>query len=96
MQLRFRKKPVVIEAFLMTLARIRSNEDWPEWLHKAWNKDGGPGSLFIQKHAPGTPLHLVTLEGIMEVSPNDWIIRGVKGELYLCNPDIFAETYEQA
>lgn len=29
-----------------------------------------------------------------EVTPGDWIITGVKGEVYACKPDIFAETYE--
>lgn len=31
----------------------------------------------------------------MEAFPGDWIIRGVKGELYPCKPDIFEATYEQ-
>jgi hypothetical protein len=35
-----------------------------------------------------------TLEGIMEVTPGDWIITGVKGEHYPCKPDIFAATYD--
>jgi len=35
-----------------------------------------------------------TLEGLMKVSPGDWIITGVKGEKYPCKPDIFAATYE--
>jgi len=35
-----------------------------------------------------------TLEGVMCAQPGDWIIRGVKGELYPCKPDIFAATYE--
>jgi len=35
-----------------------------------------------------------TLGGRMRVSPGDYIIRGVKGELYLCKPDIFEATYE--
>jgi hypothetical protein len=30
----------------------------------------------------------------MRVSENDWIIKGVKGELYPCKPDIFEATYE--
>lgn len=34
-----------------------------------------------------------TLEGTMATSPNDWVIRGVKGEFYPCKPDIFTETY---
>lgn len=37
-----------------------------------------------------------TLEGRMVVSRGDWIIRGIKGELYPCKPDIFAATYELA
>ena len=40
--------------------------------------------------------HLViaTLEGRMRVEWDDWIIRGVAGELYPCKPEIFAATYE--
>ena len=37
---------------------------------------------------------IVTLEGKHRVSPNDWIIKGVKGEFYPCKPDIFVMTYE--
>lgn len=36
-----------------------------------------------------------TLEGTHIVTPGDWIITGVKGEHYPCNPDIFAATYDQ-
>jgi hypothetical protein len=32
----------------------------------------------------------------MRANLNDWVIRGVKGELYPCKPDIFAATYEPA
>lgn len=35
-----------------------------------------------------------TLEGKMTISENDYIIKGVHGELYPCKPDIFEETYE--
>jgi len=41
-------------------------------------------------------LHIGTLEGVMAAAPGDWIIRGVKGEIYPCKPDIFAATYEPA
>ena len=30
----------------------------------------------------------------MKVSKGDWIICGVEGEFYPCNPDIFAKTHE--
>jgi hypothetical protein len=46
--------------------------------------------------AQSWPAAIETLEGNMEVTPGDWIIRGIKGELYPCKPDIFAATYEPA
>ena len=39
-------------------------------------------------------LRIATLEGVMIASIGDYIIKGVKGELYPCKPDIFTETYE--
>ncbi len=39
-------------------------------------------------------LKIGTLEGDMLVSPGDWVITGVKGEMYPCKPDIFEATYE--
>lgn len=39
-------------------------------------------------------LEIETLEGVMTAQPGDWIIRGVKGEIYPCKPDIFQQTYE--
>jgi hypothetical protein len=44
----------------------------------------------------GECLVIATLEGMMRAEPGDWIIRGIKGELYPCKPDIFAATYETA
>lgn len=95
---KFRKKPVVIEAFQMTLERRLDNQDWPSWLHIAWNKDyGANGCLQISRDDPSrTQLEIVTLEGWHKVTWGDWIIQGVQGELYPCKPDIFATTYEEA
>jgi hypothetical protein len=43
----------------------------------------------------GTGVHFIkTLEGLIEVSPGDWIITGIKGERYPVKPDIFGATYE--
>ena len=41
------------------------------------------------------PTQIATLEGVMTVSPGDWVIKGVKGELYPCKDDIFQMTYEK-
>lgn len=91
---RFVKK----EAFQMTEERRSSNADWPEWMHRAWQLDREtPGSLYPTEEGTGDGmLSIGTLEGQHLVSWGDWIIQGVKGELYPCKPDIFAATYEAA
>jgi hypothetical protein len=96
----YRKKPVVVQAFQMTLERRWDNSEWPNWLHRAWNTEG-EGGLRIDADAPVADGHesaaelvIYTLEGVHRVSWNDWIIRGVEGELYPCKPGIFEETYE--
>ena len=40
------------------------------------------------------PLGIKTLEGVLTISTNDWIIKGLNGEFYPCKPDIFEKTYE--
>ncbi len=97
---KYRKKPVVIEAFQMTRERRLNNVDWPEWLHRAWQKPiTEEGALFccadgcLEKELC-TPLFIQTLEGTQKVSWWDWIIQGVEGEIYPCKPLIFDKTYE--
>lgn len=85
---RYRKKPVVIEAYQVptTWPPVRY-EPFPGWLIDAADSikqaDDDPRAMLI-----------TTLEGVMRADPGDWIIRGIKGELYPCKPDIFAATYE--
>ncbi len=65
--------------------------DWmPEPLLTGTNPDVG-GVL-----RDGDDLLIGTLEGVHRAKPGDWIIRGIKGELYPCKPEIFAATYEDA
>lgn len=96
--LKFKKKPIEVEAFQMTQERRMDNQDWPVWLHDAWQKGQGEvGAVFPADYpfSDGTDeLKIHTPEGEMRVSFGDWIIRGVKGELYPCKPDIFEATYE--
>lgn len=95
---KFVKRPIQIEAFQMTKERRQDNSDWPEWLHRAWSMNPNePGSVSPQDYpqSDGTDkLEICTLEGFLEVSWDDYIIRGVKGELYPCKPDIFEATYD--
>lgn len=81
--MKFRKKPVVIDAVL-----FRSGEQPHEF-----SADVRAG--VVRYPEDGTML-IKTLEGEMSAQSGDWIIRGVKGELYPCKPDIFAATYEVA
>ena len=99
---KYRKKSVVIEAMLcrdLFRAALYNWDDLPEWAIDAYSNDT-LHFLAANKLNPLDPAELgidiVTLEGTMHAEPEDWIIRGVKGELYPCKPDIFEETYEKA
>jgi len=79
---KYRKKPVVIEAFRFD-GRNRG-------LIVSWMLDHSvtvPDPL-------GEAFLIPTLEGVMRASIGDYIIKGVQGEFYPCKPDIFAATYE--
>ncbi len=94
--MKFRKKSVVIEAFQMTEERRFNNTDWPEWLNKAWNMPNfSEGAVSIDPDDPNRKnLVIGTLEGVLRINFDDFIIKGVKGELYAFKPDIFEATYE--
>ena len=49
---------------------------------------------FIGNHTD-SKLLISTLEDVIRVIVGDWIIRGVKEELYPCKLDIFEQTYEE-
>lgn len=83
--MRFRKKPVVIDAIQFTgsnqaevLAFCRPN----------LSKIALDGAQIMK-----LPVIISTLEGELTASPGDWIIKGTAGEFYPCKPDIFANLY---
>jgi hypothetical protein len=92
----YRKRPIVIEAFQLTIETRQNNVDWPQWAHIAWNKDRGEiGSLYpTEKGTADGTMSIKTLEGKMRVSFGDYIIQGVHGEIYPCKEEIFKATYE--
>ncbi|MCA2590197.1 MAG: hypothetical protein IM509_05455 [Microcystis sp. M31BS1] len=65
----------------------------PDNLEKLHNFLVGEKTTYTYSHM-NNKLSILTLEGTMTASTNDWIIRGVNGELYPCKPDIFEKTYE--
>ncbi len=88
----FRKKPVVIDAMqfdgsgaLNRMAVLQFTGVSAENASAIYWRDANGGEIVIR-----------TLEGDMVASQGDWIIRGVKGELYPCKPDIFEATYDPA
>lgn len=94
---KFRKKPVVVEAHQWRKQDRHpcgfNGADWPNWLKAAYAEN----ILHRARLVDGARYWMIeTLEGPMRVEVGDWIICGVKGELYLCKPDIFELTYESA
>ncbi len=84
---KFRKKPVVIDAF-----KLPERGDFNLEPFFKWADEVGFSSYGSERDEA---LEIQTLEGLMTAQPGDWIIKGVKGEFYPCKPDIFEATYEQ-
>ena len=92
--MKYRKKPVVIEAVQFTLefnqysvaleARKHIIEELKIDSEQIWLLTKG-----------GYKLQMKTLEGYMNAKPGDWIIKGVEGEIYPCDDGIFKKTYEE-
>ena len=78
--MRFRKKPVVIEAVQFNGT---NHDEIANFCAPHPVRVGGSYTLIIP-----------TLEGNHTAAQGDWIIKGVKGEVYPCKPDIFTATYE--
>lgn len=95
--MKFRKKPVVIEAFRYDGdLKDRDGKYYvPDWAVKAFEK--GTMYYIVPRTKPAdTPeLYIKTLEGNHHVSVGDYVIQGVNGELYPRKPDIFEKTYEE-
>lgn len=86
--MKYRKRPIEVEAW-----QIPGTEDSasrfsaPIWLVSALLS----GKVMALREGGVT---IETLEGVLRGDVGDWIIQGVKGELYPCKPDIFDATYE--
>jgi hypothetical protein len=89
----FRKKPIVINAIQYTGSNWLAVWDWHIALRTKFG-DKMQGAFFERDDGSGVTVG--TKEGQTLASPNDWIIRGVAGELYPCKPDIFVATYDAA
>ena len=82
---KYRKKPVEIEAIQWVSDNIE----------QVYEMLGVGDNLIINTDEDEVKHFINTLEGKMEMSWGDYIIKGVKGEFYPCKPDIFELTYEK-
>ena len=78
---KYRKKPVIVEAVIWTGNNIDEVKELA--------KSAVENIIFVNNN-----LYIETLEGNMNVSVGDYIIKGIAGEFYPCKHDIFKETYE--
>jgi hypothetical protein len=79
---KYRKKPVLIDAWQW---QGQPRNEWPIWLQTAKH---------VQLVEAEFRLKISTLEGTMRANLGDWVLKGITGELYPCNEDIFFATYE--
>lgn len=83
----YRKKPIIVEAVQWK----GTQESFLEILEQF----GGTGiGMYHDSEVLDIILRVDTLEGTMQAGKDDWIIKGVAGELYPCKPHIFEATYE--
>lgn len=82
---KYRKKPVVIDAWQLTKENVEVGI--PGWIDLDTVHIFDGVVLFAE---------IVTLEGVMQASYGDYIVKSVQGEFYACKPDIFEQTYEVA
>ena len=88
---KYKKKPIVIEAFRFYV------EDMPDWFMDAvTNNIVALKQCDYKRYSIDEAYcEIKTLEGTHRCNGGDYVIRGVKGELYPCKPDIFEITYEE-
>lgn len=87
--MKFRKKPIVIEAAQVSVLLECARNNWkglPIWISAAYDR----GDVRFLS----TSLSIHTLEGVMIAEYDDFLIQGIQGELYPCKPDIFQASYE--
>ena len=84
--MKYRKKPIEVEAFRL------GHDPMPDWL---FERDAAKCPSLVFDGRKYKKLVIGTPEGDMTAHNGDYIIRGVKGEIYPCKADIFEMTYEK-
>lgn len=88
---KYRKKPVVIEAFQLPHVDDDKIEVFLDWAREvgftSYFSDYDGGIAIEMPHD--------AMARVVRADPGDFIIKGVKGEFYPCKPDVFGATYEK-
>lgn len=103
--MKFRKKPVVIEAEVLTQEFVdgllepekfkpHRKEDGSIEVLNSFLKELGNG-MYARVHEDHAEVFIRTPEGVLKANVGDYIITRVNGERYPCRPDIFKTTYER-
>lgn len=90
--MKYRKKPVIIEAVQWTGLNL---EEIKAFVGASLKYDIIDTAYEVGKGTPFVNMTIQTLEGDLECTKGDFIIKGVNGEFYPCKPDIFEKTYER-
>ena len=91
--MKYKKKPIIIDAIQFNGLNL---EEIKEFVGDKLVYDIIDTAWQVGKGRPHILMKIKTLEGDMNVSEMDYIIKGVNGEFYPCKPDIFNKTYEEA
>lgn len=82
---RYRKRPIEIEAVQWDGGSETANSFLGESYGTDWHYESSESENIV----------IPTLEGDMHVMVGAWIVRGVKGEFYPVQDEIFRGTYER-
>lgn len=89
--MKYRTKPVEIEAIQWTGYNL---EEIKQFVGESLEYNILDTAWEVGKGRPYIYLRIYTLEGIMNASEGDYIIKGLRGEFYPCKPDVFEKKYE--
>lgn len=100
---KFMKRPVAIEAVqfcglthnkgetCLPIEKFNlfpvTTKEQPKWMLDAILN----GTIILREEK--NDLHIKTLEGWVSCTPGNWVLKGVRDELYPCEDSIFRETY---
>ena len=92
------KNEILMDGFLVSKDlenkkfQIKNNDDIIEF---RYDENSDYITNKFSYYRPTKKMFVNTLEGKMEVAKGDYIIKGIKGEVYPCKPDIFINTYDE-